>query len=642
MLQNTKYLKSFILFVFIFFIITNGFCQHREKSYRLFKKAESLFVANKVGDAVNFCRKAIKKDSTYVDPLVLLGSIYEQNGKNHKALILYKQALLLDIDDFPDLPIMVAELALKTKDYSAIISILNKYLKRSSLAFAKKEKVLRLLALAQFRDVAMRNPEDVQIKKLKNSIRGADEYVNCISLDGKEIYFTLKSRMDTTRTGQVLYEEQILRSNVFNDSIADFKTIEFPSGFNGRVGAASVSVDGRYLFFTVAYHKHGYGNCDLFYMDLLNERQKVINMGEVINTKRWDAQACFSADGKTLFFASKRDGGYGGSDIWISELNENGYWKQPRNAGSMINTNKNEMAPFIHADAQSLYFSSEGHIGMGGYDLFISRKGKNNIWSKAENLGFPINTESDEINIVIAPNGEDAYISVKKDDFDMYAFKLESHKANEVFFITGRIYNNETKEPIEAKIELFDLNQNALFAQAISFEDGLFKIPFPKGKHYAFHVNKKGYLFYSKNYFENIIHSDTLEIGLFPIQLHANVKLNNIFFEKDKSDLKAESRMELLKLVQFMIENPELKIEIGGHTDDTGSSEYNIKLSEERAKSVYDFLIKYGIDIHRLSYKGYGETKPIIENSNDENRAMNRRTEFRVVDIVRRVSKSLK
>jgi tetratricopeptide (TPR) repeat protein len=635
MLQTTKYLKFFILFVFTIFIITNGFCQNRIRSHKLFKKAEILFAANKVRDAVNFCRKAIRKDSTYTNPLVLLGSIYEQNGEINNALVFYKKALSININDFPDLPVIITELALRTKDYSTVIFNATEYLKNPNFSFAKKDKVLRLLALAEFRKTVLQKPENIQIHKLKNSIQGTDEYVNCISIDHQYLYFTLKSPHEKSQDSCQLFDENIYQARLQGDSLTDFKMIEFPEDYVGKAGAASVSADGRYLFFTVGYHKKGLGNCDLYVMDFTSEKKKVFNLGNMINTKDWDSQACFSSDGKTLFFASRRSGGFGGSDIWISELNENGYWKQPRNAGPMINTDKNEMAPFIHADTQTLYFSSEGHIGMGGYDLFISRKDKNNIWSKAENLGFPINTEFDEINIVIAPNGEDAYISVKKDNFDMYTFKLTNHKANAISFITGRIYDNETKKPIEAKIELFDLNQNTLFAQAISFKDGLFKIPFPKGKHYAFHVNKESYLFYSKNYFENIIHSDTLEIGLFPIQLYANVKLNNVFFEKDKYTLKAESRMELLRLVQFMIENPELKIEIAGHTDDTGSSDYNLKLSEERAKSVYNFLIKYSIDIHRLSYKGYGETKPIVENTNAKNRAMNRRTEFRIIGIIK-------
>ena len=434
------------------------------------------------------------------------------------------------------------------KDYSTAIAYADEYLKKSNLPFSKKEKAQSFLSLAQFREAARQNPEDISIRKLKNSIAGADEYVNCISLDGQQLYVTLKSPQKMSPDGHQLFNEQIYQAALYKDSIVEYKAVVFTEDYKGRVGAASVSADGRYLFFTVAYHKKGLGNCDLYVMDLVSEERKVFNLGKTINTKNWDSQACFSSDGRTLFFASKREGGFGGSDIWVSELNENGYWKQPQNAGPMINTDKNEMAPFIHADAQSLFFSSEGHIGMGGYDLFVSRKDGKNKWLKAENLGFPINTETDEINIIVAPNGVDAYISKKTDDFDIYTFELENHQVNEVSFIVGKIYDRKTKVPLEAKVELFDLNENTSFAQAISFEDGLFKIPFPKGKHYAFHVNKKGYLFYSKNYFENIIHSDTLEIGLFPIQLHANVKLNNVFFEKDKYDLKAESRMELLKI----------------------------------------------------------------------------------------------
>ncbi len=623
-----KHIRNFLAFVLVLLIIIPSYTQHNSKALKFINKAEDAFAHKDYKKSGRLCKKAINIDTGFVKSYVLLASIFENQDKLEEALFYYKKASKFNSGEFPDLAYIIADLCLKLRKYDEAVLYAQNYIESNG---KKVDETNRIIELAKFRKNAYKNPKEVLLKKIKNSIPDSDEYVNSISLDGKELYFTIKRIGDSTQTGDIIYEEDIYASQLHDDSICSVKEITLPLSFSGRVGAASVSADGRYLFFTVGYHKKGLGNCDLYYKKLNNVDTTVYNLGTTINTKDWDAQACFSADGKTLFFASKRKGGSGGSDIWISELNENGYWTKPQNPGSHINSKGDEMAPFIHHDTKTLYFSSTGHIGMGGYDLFVCEY-SNKTWSKAENLGYPINTERDEINIVIAPNGEDAYISKKDEDFDIYYFKLDSGLAQKVNFITGKVIDSHTGKTLQAKIELTDLASESLFAKAQSFENGTFKIVLPQNNHFAFHVSKKGYLFYSKSYNE-FNHRDTLYIELIPSLLNSKVQLNNVFFDTDKYELKPKSKTELDKLVQFLFDNPHLSIEIGGHTDDVGDKEYNQILSEKRAKAVYDYLIQYNVKPQRINYKGYGEILPLKPNNSNENRSQNRRTEFRIVKI---------
>ncbi|MCX6270868.1 MAG: OmpA family protein, partial [Bacteroidetes bacterium] len=396
-------------------------------------------------------------------------------------------------------------------------------------------------------------------------------------------------------------------------------------------------------FFAAGYRQDGLGRFDIYTAHREGGGWNVpYNIGPPVNTASWESQPSISSDGKTLYFASLRNGGFGNSDIWKSVRQPDGSWSIPVNLGENINTATFEMNPYIHPDGRTLYFSSMGHMGMGGYDLFYSRLDSSGNWSKPVNLGFPINTYADEINLIVNARGNLAYFSSDKlggfGKNDIYCFDLyPDARPILVNYMKGRVFDSKTKLPLEAKFELKDLKTGAVVVTSFSEkETGGFLVALPSGKEYALHVSKEAYLFYSENVSFTGDYSAEKpllkDVPLQPVAMGEIVVMNNIFFETGKADLKPESMVELEKLLDLMRKNPGLSIEIRGHTDNVGADELNMKLSENRAQVVYNYLINNGIHASRLTFKGFGKTIPVASNDTAEGRSLNRRTEFKVVE----------
>ncbi|MGE3824631.1 MAG: OmpA family protein, partial [Bacteroidia bacterium] len=296
---------------------------------------------------------------------------------------------------------------------------------------------------------------------------------------------------------------------------------------------------------------------------------------------------------------------------------------------------------FIHPDNQTLYFSSDGHVGMGRKDIYYSRKDALGNWQKPVNLGYPINTWNNDDSFIVGASGKIAYFaSDRKGGFgslDLYSFELyESARPTMVTYVKGSVFASDTKKPLVAKFELIDLETNKVVVESSSnSEKGEFLVSLPVNKNYALNVSKEGYLFYSENFslkdIKDITKPYQLNVGLQPVKTGEKVILKNIFFETNSFQLKEESTAELQKLLGLLQKNKNLKIEIGGHTDNVGDDKSNQLLSENRAKSVYEYLTTNGIPAERLSYKGFGETAPLATNDTEEGRAENRRTEFTVL-----------
>ena len=363
------------------------------------------------------------------------------------------------------------------------------------------------------------------------------------------------------------------------------------------------------------------------------------NLEEPVNSRQWESQPSFSSDGKTLYFVSNRHNNY---DIWVSMVNENGEWSVPEKLGANINTDNYEGSVFIHPDNQTLYFSSDGHVGMGGLDIYVSKKDSTGKWGKPMNLGYPINTFKDENSILISADGELAMFASDREGgfggLDLYGFELyEEVRPEKVTYIKGVVFDNETGKKLEARFELIDLATGNIAVTSFSNKGtGEFLVCLPANHDYALNVSKEGYLFYSENF--NLSGEKPLtdpvlkDVPLKPLKSGEKVILKNIYFETDKYDLKKTSEIELQKLIELLNKNPGIKIEISGHTDNVGTTEYNLELSQNRAKAVYDYLSENGIDTDMLTYKGYGESQPVDTNDTEEGRANNRRTEFEVVE----------
>jgi outer membrane protein OmpA-like peptidoglycan-associated protein len=404
--------------------------------------------------------------------------------------------------------------------------------------------------------------------------------------------------------------------------------------------AQNISQDGLWLVFTANNRPDGFGNYDL-YISYLSPQgwSKAVNLGGRVNSDQWDSQPCLSPDKKDLYFSSQRFGGLGGRDIYVCHLQANGRWSEPENLGPGINTKGDDECPFIHADNQTLYFTSGGWPGYGANDLFFSRKNPDGSWSKPLNLGYPINTTSDEGTLFIAADGKTAYYASDRSDskggLDIYSFELRQDlRPTKTLWVKGVVTDKNTRKGIPSTVELTDLESKQVISAVQTDETGNYFITLPVGKDYAFNVNRKGYLFYSDNFLMSGRSPDSVyekNIALQPIEVNASSVLKNIFFDVNKYELRPGSQVELERLVQLMIDNPTLKIEISGHTDNVGKPADNLLLSNNRAKAVVDFLVKKNIPASRLTVKGYGETKPVADNKTEEGRAMNRRTEMKVL-----------
>ena len=349
-----------------------------------------------------------------------------------------------------------------------------------------------------------------------------------------------------------------------------------------------------------------------------------------------------SSDGSRLYFSSNRPGTKGGMDIWKSTLTESGTWGEPVNLGDSINTPGEEMSPFIHPDNQTLYFSSDGHIGLGVQDLYMVKMKSDKTWGTPVNMGYPINTFNDETGLVVNSKGTMAYFAsdrLTKKGKDIFTFSLDKrYRPVIVNYVNGVIVDSDTKKEIKADFVLSDLETAEIIARTSSIKGtGEYLLCLPVDRGYGLSVSKKGYLMHSEN-FSLSNQADSLKpyninISLQTIKVGRKEILRNVFFDVDKWNLTKQSRSELNNLIKFMNQNPETVVEIGGHTDITGSEAHNDSLSENRAKVVYQYLLDKGVKKERLAFKGYSSTIPASSNENSRGRSLNRRTEFKIIDI---------
>ena len=457
------------------------------------------------------------------------------------------------------------------------------------------------------------------------------EYYPSLTIDGKKMIFTRRVKDD-----EDFYESEWI-DNKWS------KAISAPGKINTNLneGAQNISQDGNWLIFTGCNYPEGFGSCDLYisYKTKNGGWSEAENLGSTINSSAWESAPSLSPDKKDLYFSSTRTGGYGARDLWVTHRLQNGKWSTPENLGPDVNTAGDESCPFIHSDNQTIYFNSNGHKGYGTTDLFLSRKDTSNHWGKPDNLGYPINTIDDEGSVIVAADGVNAYYASDRKEknagLDLYTFKLRKDiQASKTLWVNGNVFDIYTKQGLPCTITLTEINSAKQISNIQTDETGNFLITLPTNKNYSLNINRKGYLFYSDNFslIDNKLDSFfNLRIPLQPIEKGAAVILKNIFFDSNSDLLKKESEIELDKFVSLLNENPNLKIQINGHTDNVGKKEDNQKLSLNRANAVLKYFVLKGIKLIRLTAVGFGDTKPIADNHTEQGKNNNRRTEINVI-----------
>ncbi len=618
-----------------------------KKAISAFESAMKYYQSNNDEKAREEALRAIEKDANFAEPHLLIAEIYQSKKQTQEAINEYVKAITINpgynLSNFYN----IAMLEISIGKYEDAKKDFERFLKKPNINPDSKETAERNLDNCNFAIEAMKHPVPFNPKNMGEAINSnLDEYFPAITADDQTFIYTRNNRNE-----QVALQEDFLVSKKVNGVWSPSVLIGNGINTSGNEGAPALSADGELLFFVACQDspdgsytggRKGFGSCDIFYSQKVgNAWSKPYNLGPNINTKNFESQPSFSADGKTLYFVSNRAGGFGGADIYFSTLREDGSWGIPVNIGNKINTPGKEESVFIHPDGKTLYFSSNGHVGMGGLDIYMSRKDEKGNWGAPVNLGYPINTFVDDNSLLINGNGDIAYFASNRPGgiggLDMYQFELyEAARPSKINYVKGKVFDAKTKVPLGAHFELIDLETSkTMIISDANSGNGEFLVTLPIDKNYALNVSQPGYLFYSENFSLKGLSDNskpyTLDIPLQPIDTGNVVELKNIFFETAKFDLKPESKAELNKLVSFLILNKTMRIELSGHTDNVGDKKSNQLLSQNRAKSVYDYLILNGIDAKRLSFKGYGDTRPKVKNDSDSNRALNRRTEFKVI-----------
>lgn len=587
--------------------------------------------------AIPLFNKAIKKHKNYTKAIQYLALSYEKNGAIDLAIQQYNLLQKIKPSNEKNIALTKAKLLYNNGFYKdALNEVL--FIDTNDL----KPVAKALLSSIKTANTLVKNPVDFNPTAMSKAINSNNlEYLPSFTADEETIVFTRRANDFTANEDFFI---SFLKDSLW--TIAEnFKEINTPS----NEGAICISADGKTIVFAGDEGMNGYGNFDLWMVQKNgDEWGHLKNLGANINSSNWESQPSLSADGKTLYFASKRPNGYGGIDIYKAEL-INGEWTKAIALDATINTKGKEQSPFIHHDSNTLYFSSDGHPGLGKEDLFFSKR-KGNTWTKPENLGYPINTHKTEATLVVSTNGERAYFATDKGDekagLDIYSFKLPQEKKPEkLTYFKGIVKDAISQKTILTNIELINLADTSDITTTKSDSlNGTFLITLKAGDTYLCNINKPGYLFYSAH-FTVTNNKDgkpyKKEIFLQPIikttdkntttEVSKPIVLNNIFFESGKATLLKKSTLELNRLVDLLKENKLLKIKINGHTDDIGNETDNQLLSEKRAKAVVDFLVKAGISSNRLKYEGFGESQPLKPQNTASAKALNRRTAFEIL-----------
>ena len=631
-------------FLLVFWVLLLSNCVNAQydptkinkKAFSVYMQAMEKANGRDFKAAIDLLEQCITLEPKYADAFLSLGGVYGQLKNYTKSTENYEKAFAIDSNYTNEykLPYSI-NLAGQGKFQEALNTI-------NSLLRSQKIPPATIRA-AEFRKKTFQFAVDYAASHSNSSYQFTPVNLgDSINTSSSEYYPSITindSLFVFTRRGAGIREDFVESTILPGHEYSKSKTISGSINEEPSKGAINISQDGDWLMFAGNFPSKGFGNFDLYISYQTPQGwSEPINLGPQVNTEFWESSPSLSSDKSTLYFSSDRPGGYGGKDLYVSHRLPTGKWSEALNMGSSVNTAGDELAPFIHADNNTLYFTSDGLPGYGGSDLFVMRRKNANEWNAPENLGYPINTIESDGSLFIASNGVDAFYSSDRADsrggLDLYRFELRPDiRPARTLYVRGTVFNKKNNKGIPATVELIDNATGQLSSKVQTDEQGNYFITLPVGKDYVFNVNRKGFLFFSDNFLLSQRAPDSTyekNIPLQPIEVNASIILKNIFFETNKFQLDPKSQAELDKIVQLLNDNPTLKIEISGYTDNVGKPSDNLSLSNNRAKSVVTYLIGKGIAAQRVAAKGYGETKPVADNTTEDGKAKNRRTELKV------------
>jgi len=619
-----------------------------KKDEKVYQSGMEAFRRGNFIQAAIVMKDIVKRYPDQAGAWFILGSSYVKRQDSDFSLAKgYLEKVLAICPDYnPYVYYYLGEIAYSNEDFGTTITYLTEFLKDVDRIKEDKDydRAIGLLDYSKFYREMISNPVPFRPKVVEGISTPENEYLAVLSPDNQLAMFTREKKILPDRNSLLQtagYKEKFMFSmRDYEGNFSVGEEMPEPFNINDNEGGATLTADNNLLYYTVCqYDKVSqYLNCDIYFSVYRNDEwQEIKNAGSKINRPgSWESQPSISADGSVLFFVSDRPGGYGGYDIYKATRNPGGEWGAPVNLGPLINTAGNEKSPFIHPDGKTLYFSSDGWMGMGGYDVFYTRLKDDGTYRKPESLGYPINSPEDEVGFFVSTDGTNGFFASNKlkeqGGWDLYSFELyDKARPEKVLFIKGTVKDENSFEPVKARIELRNVETKKINEVSLDTSTGKYVAVAPFDNDYIMTIKKEGYVYESKyiSKVDTVFKAPaTVDMEIQPIELDKSYRINDIYFAFNSYDLTPESKVVLDQLKEFLELNSGLSIQIQGHTDAIGNDASNLILSENRAKSVYEYLIANDVPESRLTYKGFGETQTLATNNTEEGRAMNRRTCF--------------
>ncbi len=609
-----------------------------KKAVKNYTKANDLIKERNFEEAILLYKKAISKDEKFSQAYFRLASAYTILRKTDSAFRyydLYRQVTPLNTISSRNV-FFLANLYFENGQYELAKSIISES-SDITQEWRKDQGKKQLFNNIEYAINGRLSPVNYTIEILPPSVNMFySQYFPAVTIDGNNMFYT-------RRNGSSQFDDEDLVVSRFVDGEWS-EAVSISRNINSKFneGACTISADGRILIFTSCEESNSYGSCDLFITKKQGDNwTKPRNLGKKINSIYWESQPSLSADGKSIYFSSNRPGGKGQRDLWVS-YSENNIWRVPINLGGNVNTPSDETTPYIHSNNQTLFFSSNGHLGYGGYDLFVSEFIGDSIWSSPSNLGYGLNDHNDQLSLIISADGRGGYFAQEKINEEGFIssklarinFEEDTLVRSRASYVTGKVMEARTKKPLAANIELYDLQSSKIIYETDSDPiTGSYFFVLTENKEFGAFASSDGYLFEDFRFEvgeNSLLDPDTIDIYLNPIEVGINLILENIYFEFDSYELVPKSIAELNVIADFL-QDHDILVEISGHTDEVGSDDYNDRLSLQRAQAVNDYLVENGVNQEKLVFKGYGSKKPkFLE---EEEKFKNRRIEFEILKV---------
>lgn len=636
----------------LFWTISNTYAQScneelSKKELKSYRKAWEYQEAKNYNEAKKIMFQLSKEAPKYAKAQMSLGIFYIENSNPNinTAEKYLEKSVALCADSVVYSHFYLGKIYYGANEFKKAIERFEFFLKDVDLIETDNDyfEAKNYLEYAKATQELLDHPVPFEPQKVEGISTKEDEYLPFISPDNEFALFTRRQKHYISRG----LTEQLVDKEVFTFSLKNENgqfeqgwEMEYPFNKMENEGAATLTIDNNNLYYTVCIRnpKTNYLNCDLYHSFFdKGHWSNIESLGEHINNPNtWESQPSVTSDGMSIFFASNREGGLGGYDIYQIRKNEKGEWSKPENVGTPINTPSNEKSPFIHTDSQTLYYSTEGQKGLGGYDIYFCRQDENGVWQEPKNIGYPINSFDDDLGFFASTDGRYGYYASNRlgDNYkwDIYSFPLyKEARPQKVLLVKGEIKVENNTEPIRARVQLKNMQTKTITEIPVNAYTGKYVAAILFKEDQVLTVKQEGYV-YSSRYLSvedtTLNQPKTVDLIIKEIKVGETYNIDDIHFVTNSSELNKDSKRIIDEFLEFLLDNDNIRVEIQGHTDNVGQEEANLLLSDKRAKSVYQYLVDQGVPSHRLTAKGYGESIPLANNETDSGRAKNRRTVF--------------